>query len=231
MKPIAKDSSMRWLGVYYDARLSFKCHAEKMASKARKAVAYLNMLGKTVQGVETKGMRRAVYACTLPILTYAAPAWWPGRTRLNKQGKTIRNGVEGQLNRLDKVENIVLRSILPVWRTTPIQIIQRKAATTPVEHTLNHLCELASLRLHKLEPRHLLRLRTKKAHTSSKPTHLERLASICPPSTQYSNPLLEPEAWEERLLGGAMEYTAATERTADKKKAAENLNQWLTSAT
>lgn len=119
----------------------------------------------------------------LPILTYAAPACWPGRTRLNKHGKTIRNGVEGQLTRLDKVRNILLRTILPVWRTTPIQIMQREAAIAPIEHTLDHLCELASLRLHKLEPRHPLRLRTRKAHASSKPTRLERMAKICPAFT------------------------------------------------
>ena len=103
VKPTPKNSSMRWLGVYYDARLSFKRHAEKMASKGRKVVAGLNMLGNTVQGVETGVIRRAVHACILPILTYAAPAWWPGRTRFNKQGKIIRNGVDGQLRSLDKV--------------------------------------------------------------------------------------------------------------------------------
>ena len=150
VKSTLKDFSIRWLGVYYDARLSFKRHVEKMASKDRRAVAGLKMLGNTIQGVETKVIRRAVYACILPILTYAAPAWWPDRTRVNKHGKTIRNGVKKQLTRLDKVQNIALRTILQVWRTTPIQIMQREAATAPIEHTLDHLCELASLRLHKL---------------------------------------------------------------------------------
>ena len=62
MKPTPKGSSIRWLGAYYDAHLSIKPHAEKMASKGRKAVAGLNMLENTVQGVETKVIRRAVYA-------------------------------------------------------------------------------------------------------------------------------------------------------------------------
>lgn len=84
-------------------------HVEKIASNGRRAVAGLKILRNTVQGVETKVIRRAVHACILPILRYAAPAWWPGRTRLDKHGKTIRNGVEGQLTRLDKVQNIALR--------------------------------------------------------------------------------------------------------------------------
>lgn len=137
VKPTPKEASMRWLGVYYDALHSFKRHVEKMASKRRKAVAGLKMLGNTIQGVKTKVIRRAVHACILLILTYAAPAWWTGRTRLNKHGKTIWNSVEGQLTRLDKVQNIALRTILPVWRTTPIQIMQREAATALIEHTLD----------------------------------------------------------------------------------------------
>ena len=202
VKPTPKDFSMRWLGVYYDVRLSFKRHVEKMASKGRRAVAGLKMLGNTIQGVETKVICRAVHACILPILTYASSTWWPGQTRVNKHGKNIRNGVEGQLTRLDKVQNIALRTILPVWRTTPIQIMQQEAATAPIEHTFDHLCELASLRLHKLEPRHPLCLRKKKAHTSFKPTRLEKMAKICPEFTQTSNPLLESEPWEPNLLGG-----------------------------
>lgn len=33
VKPTPKDTSMRWLGIYYDARLLFKRHVKKMASK------------------------------------------------------------------------------------------------------------------------------------------------------------------------------------------------------
>lgn len=166
VQPVSENSAMRWLGVYFDTRLSFKNHAERMASAARNAVSGLNMLWNTVRGVDVRIIRRAVHACILPILTYAAPAWWNGRSRINNAGKTIRNGVEGQLYRLDKVQNTALRTILPVWRTTPIRIMQREAATPPIEHTLDYLCELASLRLHKLEPRHPLRLRTKKPVTT-----------------------------------------------------------------
>ena len=62
------------------------------------------MFGNTVRGVEPYVMRQAAYACILPILTYAAPAWWPGKKRLDKVGNAIRNGVEGHLNRLNKIK-------------------------------------------------------------------------------------------------------------------------------
>ncbi len=46
-----------------------------LASKCRKAVTGLNMLGNTTKGVDVKVIQRAVHACILPIQTYAAPAW------------------------------------------------------------------------------------------------------------------------------------------------------------
>ena len=89
VQPVAKNASMRWLGVYFDPHLSFNDHAAKLASKGRRAASGLIMLANKVQGVNAKIMQRAAHACILPILTYAALAWWPGRTRINSKGKTI----------------------------------------------------------------------------------------------------------------------------------------------
>ena len=75
IKPLGKSTSMKWLGVYFDHKLSFSDHANKMASKGRKAAAGLTILVKTTRGVNATTMRKAMHACILPILTYAAPAW------------------------------------------------------------------------------------------------------------------------------------------------------------
>ena len=95
--------------------------------------------------------------------------------------------------------------------------MQREAVTAPIENTLDYLCELASLRLHKREAQHPLCLRIKKAHTSSKPSRLEKIAKICPVFTQTSNLLLKPEPWEPNLQGGTKECIAATGEAEDKK--------------
>lgn len=138
-------------------------------------------------------------------------------TRINKNGKTIRNGVDGHLKKLDKAQSVALHAILPVWKTTPIKIMQKEAATPPIKHTLDYLCKLASLRLHRLEPRHPVRLKTKNAHSSSDPTRLEKIAKMCPPIVQYSNPLLDSNPWEEHLFGGSEIVFLATKGTGDKK--------------
>ena len=134
------------------------------------------MLVKTTRGVNAITMHKAVHSCVLPILTYTARAWWPGQNYINATGRTIHNKVNAHCDKLDKAQNIALRAILPVWKTVPIHILQREAATSSIHHTLNHLCELAAIRLHRLEARHPLRLKTKHAYTSTYPSRIERLA-------------------------------------------------------
>ena len=101
-------------------------------------------------------MRQAVDACILPILTYGAPAWRPGRVWKNKDGRDIQNGIDGHCRKLEKSENVAIRAILPVWKTTPIKILQREAATSPIYHSLDYLCELAGIKMHRLESKYPL---------------------------------------------------------------------------
>lgn len=103
------------------------------------------MMVKTTRGVNAAIMRRAVHACILLILTYAAPAWWPGRTQTNREGQTIQNSMEGLCTKLDKAQNIALRAVLPVWKKIPISMLQKEARTPPVHHTLDCPCKLAAI--------------------------------------------------------------------------------------
>lgn len=123
-------------------------------------------------------MRRAANSCILPILTYVAPTWWPGKTRMNKADQKIKNGVERHCKKLDFAQHVALHAILPVWRTTPFAILQLEAGIPPIHHTLDHLCLLASLRLHRVEPKHPLRVRTKDQIHGRRPARLERLARL-----------------------------------------------------
>ncbi len=136
---------MRWLGVFYDSKLSFRDPANKLASKERQAASGLKMLVKTTRGISAAIMRKEMHGCILPILTYSAPAWWPGRTQTNKEGRTIQNSTEGLCIKLDKVQNIALRAMLPVWKTIPISILQKESGTPPVHHTLDYPCKMAAI--------------------------------------------------------------------------------------
>ena len=128
---------MRWLGAYFDSRLSFSDHAAKMASKGQKTAAGLSMLVKKTGGVEAVIIWKVLHVCILPILTYGTPAWWPGRTRTNCERRTIQNGMESNCKKLYIAQNTAFRAILPVWRTTLTVVLQREAATSPIHHTLD----------------------------------------------------------------------------------------------
>lgn len=107
--------------------------------------------------------------------------------------KTIQNEVDSHLNKQDIVWGLALRLMVPAWRTTPIQAIQRETATPPTEHRLHILsycCEPVSFRLNRLEPQHPLWLRTRKAnvrnHTTrfDSPSRFEKVAINCANTTQ-----------------------------------------------
>ncbi len=227
IKPLGKNTSMKWLGVYFDHKLSFTDHANKMASNGRKAATGLTMLVKTTRGVNATTMRKAVHACILPIFTYAAPAWWPGQSHTNAAGRTIHNKINANCDKLNKAQNIALRTILPVWKTVPIHIFQRKVATPPIHHTLDYLCKLAALRLHKLKARHLLCLKTKHAYTTAAPSRIERLAQKCAKEVEYSDPMLGSEPWEEHLFGGREKCLKAKSGIWNKERAKTKFNAWL----
>ncbi len=105
---------MRWLGVYFDLRLSFVHYASKMATKGRQAAAGLTMLGNRTRGVDPSIMRKAVHSCILPIFTYKSPVWWSGRLQKDKEGRDIKNGKEKYCKKLDKSKSVALRAISPI---------------------------------------------------------------------------------------------------------------------
>ncbi len=199
--PVHKSNALRWLRVYFDVRPSFVNHAEKMAARDRLAATGLHMLTQTTGGVEAEIMRRDVHACIFPILTYDAPAWWPGKTQINRAGSTIQNGVEKHCKRLNLTQNVALRAILPFWGTTPVAILQSEAVIPPIHHILNYLCPFASLRSYRLELKHLLHPRSKDKPQGKSPTRLERLAKLCKPEVKFSNPLAAAEPWKTNVLG------------------------------
>ncbi|KAM4062478.1 reverse transcriptase (RNA-dependent DNA polymerase) [Hirsutella rhossiliensis] len=73
--------AMRWLGVWLDSTLSFKTHVEKWTAKAQAVAFHLRRLTNTRHGPLPSAVRRAVCACVIPVLLYAAEVWYPGSTR------------------------------------------------------------------------------------------------------------------------------------------------------
>lgn len=109
---------LRWLGILFDKKLSFKYHAYEATSKALIVANALRGLGNTVRGIKPYLMRQAVTACVLRRAYYSAETWWPGRSRPGPRTGSISNKVQSHLDKIAKVIQTGARAILPVFRTT-----------------------------------------------------------------------------------------------------------------
>jgi Reverse transcriptase (RNA-dependent DNA polymerase) len=102
IRPLDPKKALRWLGIYFDQKLTFKTHTKVWAAKVQTIAIYIKSLGNTVRGTTSVLLRQVVQACILPVLIYAAEAWWPGKTRM-KQGRQVGNGVTTQLRKMEVV--------------------------------------------------------------------------------------------------------------------------------
>lgn len=72
---------LRWLGIIFDRKLTFKWHARARAENSMKVAKALASLGNTVRGVQPRLLRQVVVACVFPVAYFGAETWWPGRNR------------------------------------------------------------------------------------------------------------------------------------------------------
>jgi len=186
---------LRWLGVQFDRQLTFKDHVKIQAAKALKVSKALSSLGNTVRGVRPSLLQRAVTACVLPIAYYGAETWWPERTRI-RHGKKVRNGVDGHLASLAKVVATAARAVLPVYRTTPVDILHRESGIPPPEIALKAKTLASTARLHRLDARHPLSTRVR--HIKGNKLPISRFARrvLQLPEAEQVDPLLLPP-WEQ----------------------------------
>ena len=185
---------LRWLGVLFDKKLTFKYHVRDMTSKAHKVATALRGLGNTVQGIKPYLMRQAVIACVLRKAYFGAETWWPGSSQPNCQTRQspISNLVQGHLKKIAKVILTGARAILPAFRTTPTPILYRESGLLPAEIELNYIAASATVCLRRLDPYHPLRRRAASIIQAGRhDSRFARRVHALPDSEQI-NPLLHP---------------------------------------
>lgn len=136
---IAPSPVVRWLGIFFDQKLSFHEHVNILCNRARTAVTGLRVLSNSVRGLSQKHLRALHKTCILPIITYASPLWFrPDRpiTSLTKK--------------LEVIQNISLRLICGAFKTTPVKGLQVIAHQPPIFETLSRFQFNAARRLSRL---------------------------------------------------------------------------------
>ena len=154
--------AMRWLGIWLDRKLSFKTHVEKWTAKAQAIAYHLKSLANTTRGPLPHAVHRAVRACIEPTLLYGAEAWYPGMKmpKRNQPNQESPTRIQHLIKRMDKALKQSIRTVLPVWRTTPTPILHRESGIPPVSQLLEAARYRFSARLKSLDDKHPLATRT-----------------------------------------------------------------------
>ena len=196
-------AALRWLGVWFDRKLTFKRHVAERVAKARKVAQHIRGLAKTTCGPPADSLRKAVVTCVLPSLLYGAEAWYGGRTKppsINRADctKEVSARMGWHISALDKTLAIAARGVLPAWRTTPTAALFREAGLPSATVALEEAKLRHALRLRTVDENHPLAPRTRVppigrgrgAGNLQRPrTKVQRLAQLLP---EVPRPILAP---------------------------------------
>ena len=123
-------TTVKWLGIHFDNRLSFKEHVATRASKARSAFFRLCRLANSEKGLSPFALRQLYMACVVSVADYGCQVYWKNQAFARTQ--------------LQSLQNLGLRKILGAFRTTPIIPLEVEAALPPPAVRLNaSLCKYA----------------------------------------------------------------------------------------
>jgi hypothetical protein len=134
---VQSSATLRYLGFFFDPRLSWTHHVDVMCNRARASIKALQLLGNSVRGLDHVRWRLAYNAICLPVLTYGCQLWFKG-----KQVTLV--------NKLQIVQNEAVKVISGAFRTTPREPLHQLLNIFPIKHRLDMLIQTTALRLHRL---------------------------------------------------------------------------------
>jgi endonuclease/exonuclease/phosphatase family metal-dependent hydrolase len=131
---IKPESSLKFLGIWMDSKLTWTQQVKKTASKGAASLEAVLLTTATQFGPSMRRTRILYTAVTRPIMMHAAPIWCSHHTK----------GIypkEGQVDLLEKVQNRALRRILGAYKHTPIPLLEKDAAIPPIGMYATHLAQ------------------------------------------------------------------------------------------
>ena len=183
--------ALRWLGVWFDRKLTFKRHVAERTKKARKVARHIRGLGKTQHGPPPSSLRKAVLTCVLPAALFGTEAWYGGRYKPARQVRgnrpaQVRARVGGLVTMVEQTITLAARGVLPVWRTYPNTALLRDAGLPSAMAALEEAKLRFAFRLKQVDVDHPLvsrlrprtRQRGRGAHEVMRPiTKVQRLGA------------------------------------------------------
>jgi hypothetical protein len=87
---------MKYLGIYFDGRLTFYKHIEHIGQKSRTLTYMLSRTAKLHWGLGHKSLKTVYEGALAPLMTYGAPFWEEAVTK--QRFLCIMQSAQGQLN-------------------------------------------------------------------------------------------------------------------------------------
>ena len=131
---------VRWLGIWFDSKLSFKEHVATRVSQARSAFLRMARLANIEKGLSALATRQLYLACVASIADFGSPIWWKGQAQFRRSAQAL--------------QNLAIRKILGVFKTAPILPMEVEACLAPPGIRLNASIRQYAFRLQKLAPTH-----------------------------------------------------------------------------
>jgi ribonuclease HI len=198
---ISPNDITRWLGVFFDRKLSFKAHVQIACLRAKQITDHMQRLCRTVKGAKPVLLRQAVQGCAFATLFYGAETWYGRYT-----SPTV-------LRRLQPAINRAARAVLPVYKTTPTPALLRETGWAPALAWLERAHDRYIARVAAADERHPIRIRW----GSSRMKWMRRRQELA-----LSPTFLRPP-WEDVDRDNALNQIAACGRAAGP----QSFKQWL----
>ncbi|RYP45714.1 hypothetical protein DL768_007978 [Monosporascus sp. mg162] len=221
--------ALRWLGVWFDRRLTFKRHIAERVGKATQVAQHIRGLASTKYGPPASGLRKAVITCVIPTALYGTEAWYGGRTKparnLSQAGKAaVSARVGNHIAEIQRAFTLAAKATIPVWRTTPTDTLYRDTGLPTAQIAVDQALWRFSYRLRTVDRGHPLAKRTelkpitrgRGAGGAQRPkTKVQTVARMLPP---VQRPVLVPPRYppgsrEDPTLGMTKEEAAGAFRT------------------
>ena len=132
----------RYLGFFFDPKLSFKEHIRFYATRALSTVKCALRLGNSIRGLSPLQRRTLYKSCVVPLLTYGCRIWWR------------RHGIKNLMSILSKAQHEGVRWILSAFRTSPIGGMEVLSGIPPLHLHIKKLVQRAALRTLRLPGQH-----------------------------------------------------------------------------
>ncbi|RXW11931.1 hypothetical protein EST38_g13925 [Candolleomyces aberdarensis] len=125
--PLKPKMFWRYLGFYFDRKLTFKEHICYYTTKALTTVMAMRMLGNSTRGLSLRNKRILYRACVVPIATYGHRLWYYEGAK-----------VKGALKSLKSMQRKAALWITGAFCTSPTGGVESLAGLPPISRQDGH---------------------------------------------------------------------------------------------